>query len=187
MGKNWLTPGEFLLSIWNDAVKPVARWQQTYQDSNNPAMFREWLSMLLDARRRYDVGEGYAFSPVSEHAGLMTYRYFRLFTLGDAVFRDERLSTPEGLAEFDRDGNTASGMIRMESLEDDFIRILVDAGYTLSEEQVSEIRARAAAKTNVSSRRMAGYYYDPDSIQLVAEREQYLIGKYGYEPPTLQD
>jgi hypothetical protein len=45
------------------------------------------------------------------------------------------------------------------------------------------IRNKEVGKTNVSERRPARYYYDDETMALVAGRERYLIEKYGYHPP----
>jgi len=183
MGKNWLTPGEFFTSLSHDLIKPVRQWRETYQNPSDPVLFRAWLKMLLDRKRRFDIGEGYGFSPLSAHSGLLTYRYFRLYTTGNNVYRDHRLKHAECLADYDREYNITRGMIRTESLEDDFIRVLAEAGCSLTEQQVKVIRNREVGKTNVSERRPARYYYDDETMALVARRERYLIEKYGYHPP----
>ena len=180
MGKKWLTPVEYLVSLYFDAVKPKDEWLATYADSGSPELFRKWLRLMLDTRRRFDIGEGYGFSPLSQHAGLLTYRYFRLFTLGDDVFKERRLGSYEGLASFDAEKSIASAMIKTESLEEDFIRVLDLAGYTLSEDQVRAIRQKNDGKTNVSNRKSAAYYYDAESEELVGRKERYIIEKYGY-------
>lgn len=184
MGKNWLSPGEFLRSFQYDLTKPVAQWRNTYQDSSDPELFREWVRLLFDKKRRFDIGEGYGFSPVSEHAGLLTYRYFRLLTLGDRIFHDQRLSSLSGIAEYDIELNIASNVIRMESLEEDFVKALMDAGIELTEQQVAEIVNKQGGKTNVSQRKPVGFYYDEETADLVARGDCYLIDKYGYQSPV---
>ena len=183
MGKNWLTPGEFITSLFHDAVKPVHRWRATYQDPSDPLQFRAWLKMLLHRKRRFDIGEGFGLSPLSAHAGLLTYRYFRLYTKGNSVYLDNRLQHPERIADYDLEFNITHGMIRTESLEEDFIRVLSAAGYSLAEGQLEAIRKQEAGKTNVSERRPSQFYYDDETIALVARRDRYLIEKYGYRPP----
>jgi hypothetical protein len=183
MGKNWLTPLELVTAIFHDCLKPVSSWEATYQDAENPKQFRAWLKLLLSKERRFDFGEGFAFSPVSRQAGLMTYRYLRLFTLGDEIYRDGNLGHIDGIREFDKARNIAKAMIRTECLEDDFIVALEKAGYPVSAEQREAIKN--SGKTNRSKRNKAAFYYDQETLDLVAERERFLIEKYGYSPPAL--
>lgn len=184
MGKNWLSPGEFFRSLQHDLTKPVLQWRQSYQDSSDPALFRAWIYLLFDKKRRFDIGEGYGFSPVSRHAGLLTYRYFRLLTLGDRIFHDQRLTTGSGIAEYDAELNISSSVIRMESLEEDFVRALTDAGVELTEQQIAEIVNRQGGKTNISQRKSVDFYYDDETANLVAKGDAYLIEKYGYKSPV---
>jgi len=184
MGKNWLTPGELLVSLKRDIVKPKHHWQRTYSDPDDPLLFRTWLKLLFNEQRRFDIGEGYGFSPLSKHAGLLTYRYFRLFTLGDRVFRDQCLADASVIAEFDKEYNIATGIIRMESLEADFVRLLTRAGVLLTEQQSASILNKESGKTNISRRKPAAFYYDDEAIELVARGDKFLIEKYGYEPPV---
>ena len=128
MGKNWLTPGELLTSLYHDALKPVRQWQRTYGDSSDPELFRAWLKLILNRKRRFDVGEGYGFSPLSRQAGLLTYRYFRLFTLGERIFRDRRLQEFSGIGHYDRQFNITQGMIRTETMDEYYIRVLGETG-----------------------------------------------------------
>ena len=184
MGKNWLSPGEFFSSFQHDLFKPVGQWRQAYQDSSDPAQFQAWLRLLFDKKRRFDIGEGYGFSPVSNHAGLLTYRYFRLLSLGSHIFHDRRLSSPEGVADYDAELNISSSVIRMESLEEDFVRALTAAGVELTDKQVTEIVNKQGGKTNISQRRPVVFYYDEETADLVAKGDAYLIEKYGYKSPV---
>ncbi len=184
MGKNWISVSELITSIRHDIVKPVSRWQHTYTDAEDAALFRAWLKLLFDKKRRFDIGEGYGFSPLSQHAGLLTYRYFRLFTQGDGVFNDNRLAHPELIAHYDQQHTILTDIIKMESLEDDFIRILRDTGITLTDEQLHSLMNKDEGKTNASRRKSMAYYYDSETIDLVAHGDKYLIDRYGYQPPV---
>lgn len=184
MGKNWLNINQLARAISNDITKPTQEWRLSYKSPDDPNNFRRWLKLVLDSKRKYDLGEGYAFSPLSKIAGLMTYRYFRLFTLGDLIYKDDSLISHHGLQEFDRKWNILRAIIRNEHLEEDFIRVLDMAGYRLSPEQVQEVYDEK--KTNVSSRNATAYYYDRETIELVSEKEAYLINKYGYASPDAE-
>ena len=170
MGRQWLSPGELLTCI--------------YRDASSPAQFRRWLKMLLDHDRRFDIGEGYGFSPLSKHAGLLTFRYLRLYTPGNSIFTDRRLAQPETLVEFDRELNITHGMIRTESLEEDFVTVVQAAGLRLSVAERQELLGKNVARTNKSERRQAHNYYDDETIELIQQRDAYIIRKYGYLPHT---
>lgn len=58
--------------------RPVERWRSVYADSQDPALFRAWLAMLLGDARRIDADQGYGLSRFSPSMGLMTYRYLWL-------------------------------------------------------------------------------------------------------------
>ena len=185
MGKNWLTPSEFLLSTYHDITKPVMEWKRVYKKADEPELFQQWLKLLLSPRHRFDMGEGYAFSPLSAHAGLMTYRYFRLFTLGQEIYKNKMLADYASVADFDLKHNVIKGMIRTESLEQDFVRVLSEAGLSLTDEQLSEILDKKVSKTNVSERKSVEFYYNEETLELVLMRDRYIIEKYGYQQPRL--
>jgi len=184
MGKNWLTTREALLSAIHDAIKPVARWRETYGDAEDVERFRSWLSLLFSPDRRYDLGEGFGLSPLSRHAGLLTYRYLKLYSRAiTGLYSDRRLRTCGGVREFNEEHNVLDGVIRMESLEEDFIRAMAQAGYRLTPEQEAAVWSAGGHKTNASDRRPASYYYDDETVALVASRERLIIETYGYLPP----
>src|SRR5690625_3551544 len=97
MGRRWLTPTEWTRQLIADWCKPVAQWQQDYHDPNDAEAFRRWLHRMMDPARSLDVGEGYGHSPVARSAGLLTYRYLKLFTSLDRdLYHNRELATPEG-------------------------------------------------------------------------------------------
>lgn len=183
MGKDWLNPKELALAIWHDIKKPTNNWAATYVDSDNAANFRSWLKMILSYEQRFDIGEGYAFSPLSKHSGLMTYRYFRLFTHADEIYKNKSIELLSNLKEFDESNSISKGMIRTEHLEDDFIQLMNSAGKSLTVEQEQNIRSQK--KTNTSKRKPISFYYDQQTIDLVSKKEQFIINKYHYLPPAL--
>ena len=185
MGRRNLNPWQALQMVGNDLCKPTARWLSCYQDHEDPQRFRDWLTMLLDHERRFDIGEGYAFSPLAAHAGILTYRYFRLYTIGDAIYRDQLLSSKDGIAAFDAEHNCADKVLRTDRLIEDLIEALHASGTELDDEQIDALRKSDGERTNASARRPASYYYDADTIALVAERDAYLIDKYGFAPPLI--
>ena len=57
---------------------------------NDAGAFREWLFMLHDEEYKFDLCEGYGCSTISKYAGVLTYRYIKLFcdSAGVSVPRD---------------------------------------------------------------------------------------------------
>lgn len=160
-------------------------WRATYRDANDPAAFRDWLHMMHDEAHSRDIGEGYGHGPLSKVAGLMTFRYLRLFsTRAGEERRLNRLSSQSAIETWDAERTFVDAFIRTEALEADTLRILDDHGLSPSDENRAAILA--IPKTNTSSRRRVyETYYDPATAALVAEREKLIIDRFGYSAPDL--
>lgn len=159
-------------------------WRRTYRDVNDAGAFREWLHMMHDGRELPDVGDGYARSALGRVAGLLSYRYLKLFTCrkGESEML-HRLSTFEQVAAHERDHCFIDHFIRNENLESDLLDALRRAGCTLP----SSIESRVAARprTNTSSRKQGpGYYYDAHTEALVGARDRLVVDRFGYRPPS---
>ena len=80
------------------------QWQRTFRDVNDPGAFREWLHMLHDKTYWSDVGEGYWRCGLNRFAGLLTYRYMKIFTCKKGEIDALRaVSTPEQLIEHEKE------------------------------------------------------------------------------------
>ena len=97
-------------------------WRETYRDRNDPKLFRQWLRLMMDPRRRRDMGGILSDGPL--FAGVYTHRY---------VWLHWRELTPvhslEELRQTDASNNLLNAIIHTESLESDLIRVLAQAGY----------------------------------------------------------
>lgn len=165
----------------SELTKPVARWRETYKDHRDPECFNRWLKMVMDPYRRKDLGEGYAKNPISKFAGLMTYRYIKIYSKN--LRQTGSLTDLEGLKKFDAENNVLNFTIRVETIENDLIQALEAAGYSLSDEQVSTIKSGAENRTNPSEHLPTEFYYDEETVDLVAKNEKLFIEKYAYSPP----
>ena len=81
-----LKPHLFLYVFFQQFFKPLQKWRVLFSDSDNNENFREFLKLLLSNKRIYDIGDGYAFSPLSKFSGLMTYYYLLLHTNHTILF-----------------------------------------------------------------------------------------------------
>lgn len=186
MGRTWLSPGQYLRQAMADAVKPVDDWRQSYSDSACPERFRQWLRLILDPKRRFDIGEGYGFSPLSRHSGLLTYRFFKLFSsLGQHLYSEPTLGNQASLPALWKKHSITNYIVRNECLERDLVQALEAAGVTLEPHHRSLIEQGKENRTNTSTRRSAGYYYDNETIDLVHQHERLIVDLFGYEPPRI--
>lgn len=186
MGIRRTSPVFYARQLWHDFFKPVGKWKATYQDYNDVNAFRDWLHLLLNHERRFDFGEGYGFSPIANQYGLLTYRFMKLFSrLNEELYCNPALAEFESLHEIWEKYSLVDFVIRMESLEDDFIMALTKAGVSLSAEDKSAVMAAKHKKTNTSKRRLSNYYFDRNSIDLVAKSEEFIIEMFAYQPPDI--
>ena len=179
--------GFFLVKIGkikNELEKPIKLWETTYQDYKNPESFRKWLKLINDPKRKIDMNEGYPDHNISNFAGIMTYRYCRLYHKDFFLKKNQiKLRNYDDLVNFDKTNNLLDFIIRNESLEDDFIKVLKKIGYDLDENKIKFIHDNSKNKTFKSKHFDSSYYYDNETIDLVAKSEKFIIEKYGYKPP----
>lgn len=158
-------------------------WADTYADSRDPRRFRQWLQLVHGRRTMAAIGEGYARSPVSQVAGLLTYRFLKLFCTHKGQARALRHCTSlQAIERFAARRCFIDAFIRTETLEADLLRILQAHGVVPDAQRWLELSNRPP--TNPSSRSgSTGHYYDAASLALVAERDQMIIRRFHYTPP----
>lgn len=159
-------------------------WKRTFRDVNDPGAFREWLRMLHAEAYWRDVGEGYWSCPLNRFAGLLTYRYMRLFTCRKNQLGELRaVSTPEQLVAHERQHCFIDRFIRNEHLEADLVEALRAANVDIPPRIALELMERP--KTNTSSKKRGPqYYYDEQTEKLVGDRDRFIVEKFGYLAPS---
>ncbi len=192
-------PWEWYLSLWafgcdkKGAVfsethnsENSGKWRVLYENVKDADAFRTWLYTMNDETYLADIGEGYGNYTISQFAGLMTYRYLRLFcTRRGSMENIERLSTFEQIKNYDADHCFIDHFIRNETLEADLFCWLETYGVQISGNIKSEILSRP--RSNASPARPgAEYYYDIGSENLVARREQLIVEKFEYVAPSVK-
>ena len=177
-------PKGALLEAFGLRKRDPAAWRSTYADVNDAAAFRAWLRMMHDAQRKGDIGVGYSSSGVSRVAGLMTYRYLKLFcTKSGALKALDRLNTLEQIRAYEQKHCFIDHFIRNESLESDLFEGLTK--HRVDFDSAARTTAQGLPKTNTSSRQHGvAYYYDEETAALVAQSERLIIEKFGYQAPV---
>ena len=160
------------------------QWKRTFRDANDAGAFREWLHMLHDEAYWRDVGEGYWRYGLNRFAGLLTYRYMKIFTCRKGELDNLRsISTPEQLAAHEREHCFIDYFIRNERLESDLLDALQAMKVEIPDEVAAGMRSRP--RTNTSSKRHGpGYYYDAETEKLVGDRDRLIVDKFGYLAPS---
>lgn len=153
-----------------------------YADSENIAAFREWLLIVCALQSRRVVDTGFAQSPISKIGGLMSYRYFMLYVRGAAQI-PVTIGTLEGLRTFEAEHLAAGHVIRQDSLTEDLVQALEQAGVKLDDTQRKQIYdARPASKVRSLD---VERFYDAAAADLVARREKFIIERFGYQRPPV--
>lgn len=182
MGYKRSAPGPFIRQMKHDLGKDPDVWNPLYTDSSDVAAFRKWIKLMFDPAHALDVGEGYGFSPLSQHAGILSYRFFKLFTGLDAnIYNDKIDMSQASLPDLWKNFSFVDAFVRQEQLEEDFIQALEKAGIQLSDDDKSAIRAGKNNKTNTSSRKSVSHYYDEETATLIQNREQFIVDRFGYD------
>lgn len=169
--------------------KPTHIWKKLYSDYTNVNHFREWLKLIYDRRRIYDLGlewPTYPKSKLHQFMGLMSYRYCTFF-IKDFLTREvvQNLNNLDDLIRLDKQNNLLQGVVRVESLETDLIHLLMASGHVVDSDVKGKIIDFSNQRKNVSQRLKTIQYYDQETLDLVYQKEKFLIDKYSYEKPQL--
>lgn len=184
--RGWrMHPFSLMVDVMQSRINRHAKeWRRTMHDVNDAGAFRAWLHMVHDETYWGDVGEGYWRFPMNRFAGLMTYRYLKLFACRKGeTDKMQAITTPEQLAAFEREHCFIDHVIRNERLEADLLAALEDVGIAVPPATAAAWQNRP--RTNTSSKKHGpGYYYDAASEKLVGDREKMIIEKFGYRAPS---
>lgn len=158
---------------------PQKKWEQLYNDRNNFDNFRKWLGMINSSKRKNDFGEGFGKLPLSDFAGLFTFRYLKLYTYNFDKKAGE-IKNYQALEDFDRKNNFIDFIIKQEGLNEGIERLIKK--YDLLTGDFDEFFEKNNKKTN-TSKRDSYYrkYYDEETKNLVKSRDKLIIDKYGYQ------
>ncbi len=150
-----------------------AEWIAVYANSEKPALFREWLKMVLQSHR-HDLHE---YKRINEQApiGLLTSRYINLYT-SDIQKNGKQLQTSSDIVSYDQANNFIDIFLHNETLDQDIISLLIKLG--IDENIIHQLIQ--APKTNTSKRTAYQDYYDEETKALVNRMDRFIIEKHHY-------
>lgn len=152
-------------------------WKKLYSDPHNKENFQLWLNKLL-VEKKYAVGDGYTNNPINETSGYLTYHYLKLHTL-DFNIKSRSLNSIMEIEDFDNEENFLDAVIKTEEFDNNIQTALVKLG--LLEKEVAVAMSLSQGKGNPSKHADYEYYYDEQTINLVNNKEKFIIDKYGYQ------
>jgi hypothetical protein len=155
------------------------KWQKVYSDPDNPKLFKEWLRMIMQSDNHWLLDDTYHKTKLCPSHGFMTYRFLYLYS---SLSKEDLINQSPVIESFDRI-LAVQTFIKNERLEEDFITSLEKAKQPLEKQKIQIILAAKNNKTNTSKRRPIQEYYDAQTIQLIADKEKYIIEKFGYQVP----
>jgi hypothetical protein len=166
-----------------DAWSNKNEWDIVYSDKTSIHLFRRWLKMILNPVYSSKLGEEYHQNEAAQNYGFMTHRYLRLCCCGKPSYDTNKIMQyyPD-LKSFDEANCYINHFIRLESLSQDVCR-LITKFRPLSDADM--LRIHQARPLNSSTRTHSlSRYYDEPSTKLVMQRDELIINKFGYNPPS---
>lgn len=162
--------------------KDHREWVGYYADANNPDLFRAWLKALFSKRGKQYLMENYPVLPLRHVAGLMTFRFLQLHVdYGQWRRKAGEVRTARDIREIYSRHGIIDDFIRMESLESDLSAVLDRVGIAHAPDDL-----KSRTKTNTSIHRDAGWYYDQETIDLVAAHDFLIAETFNYAPPVTE-
>lgn len=158
-------------------LKDDEAWQEVYADSDNPALFQQWLRMVYSPEYVGKMGNGYNTFCLNETVGLMTWRYARLYT--------ENVGTRHCPDFFDYDQFRfyldhyclVDMWLQLENLAFTLWNALKVAGYEVN---YAALVAPCEKRSNQSEHRPYRDYHTPETIALIEQKERYIMERFEY-------
>lgn len=177
-------PRNFIMPL-KEPFRDVEQWRNVYDRSDNVLGFRRWLELIHQPCNSSIIGEGYGTGNIAEMAGFMTYRYLFLCCNNlNQLQHKSAINIDTNLMDFDKENCYIDYFVRQEFLEEDLCEGL-EKVKTLDDGTKSNIYSKK--KINTSNRLLEiGDYYDQSSVDIIGKREQLIISKFNYLPPTLR-
>ena len=175
-----LKPHLFPYVFFQQFFKPLQKWRLLFSDSDNAENFKIFIKLLYSNKRIYDLGDGYAFSPIHKFSGLMTYYYVWLHSSKRNLIYTNYVDSFEKLKVFDKNFNILNYVIKSENLENDFFHFMKKMNISFDDQKRTDVNKLDKSSKSFKKNSL-DYYYDKECKELVQEKEKLIIEKYNYK------
>lgn len=156
------------------------KWADVYRDANDPESFRKWLKGIFSKEGQVRISDAYSVLPINNFCGLLTYRFVSLFSDQSAWMKESKsISNYEHLSEYFELNCVVQKFIRNETVENELISIINNLNIDANENLFS------SGRTNSSLHKNIGFYYDEETVELVALKDRFIIEKFSYDRPVI--
>ena len=106
--------------------KDVNNWKKLYSDPYDTKLFQEWLFMILDGKKKYDLLGLYGYSPMSPFIGYMSFVYIWTFMKpsNSQDIMSIKFNNFEEIEKFNFENNLINFFIKVENINDDYNKLL---------------------------------------------------------------
>ena len=175
-----MKPHLFPYVFFQQFFKPLQKWRLLFSDSDNAENFKIFIKLLYSNKRIYDLGDGYAFSPIHKFSGLMTYYYVWLHSSKRNLIYTNYVDSFEKLKVFDKNFNILNYVIKSENLENDFFHFMKKMNISFDDQKRTDVNKLDKSSKSFKKNSL-DYYYDKECKELVQEKEKLIIEKYNYK------
>jgi hypothetical protein len=159
--------------------RDLSDWKDTYVDSYSTKNFQRWIELFIDKKTQH-VHPLYA--KISHRMGYATYLYFMLYTKHFNKNYKELLNQNISLEDYYQEFEFPIEIVKTETAYDGLIRASISLN--LDKDKVIKLQDEMLQKKkhfNASKRKTYIEYYSKEIIELVAQKDKWLIEKYNYK------
>jgi len=154
---------------------------QLYSDSNNPEAFRKWLRIVMDPKLASLLSGSYYSSHLHSYSGIYSYRFCNLYCADSKMLHSGHLRDPVTLKKWAKQNCYIDHFLHTETLSSDFRSLMLNHGLSTAKNLNTVMGAGKPMNTSRSASAKRSDFYDIESRQLVAERENLIINWFGFE------
>ncbi len=158
-------------------------------DPPDVSAFRLWVKTLCTPEiMRVTLPSCFGKSGLLQFAGIYSHMYVSIFCTNQHILNQPGAVTDlASLKQFVFVNRYAKYMVRTENLAKDLEAALQAIGMDLTAKQIKTIH-EVPARNRTNRTLPLAAYYDQETIDLVAERDRFIIDQYGYSyPPPVRD